>query len=138
VAIMVGGRTLAADKRPEPDEFRQLLLEVQRELAALAARADVLGQISPAAPAAARGAEATLKDAVDSLTPNAGPEQATTIKTRLSEATSLLTTVLDGTKAVADKAGEAGKSIQSLAEQVAPLLDRLRIAALWAAKLWLP
>jgi hypothetical protein len=136
VTITVAGRTVAASKQPDPDEFRQLLFDIHRELSVLTARVDVHQDVLPKVSAAARNAEVTARDVAASMGPELGVAQGARIKKRLSKVAALVGTVLDGTKSVADKAGEAGKSIQTVVEQLHPLLQRVRVAVLWAAKLW--
>jgi hypothetical protein len=130
VTIAIDGRNVAADKQPNADELKQLLLDIQRHLAQVVAQEEILLRLSPSAILVARSAEASVKDAVEKFKPQANTAESESLKTRLNEATSLLTTLLDGAKSLADKADEAGNAIQ-------PIVEKLGVAALWAAKLWL-
>ncbi len=137
VTITIDGRQVAADKEPNVDELKQLLVDIQRHLGELAAHGDVLGKLSPSAPLIARSAEVTVKDAVDKFKPEASAEEAESLQSRLKEASSFVSTLLDGAKGLADKAGEVGKAIAPIIEKAAPLIEKLGVAALWAAKLYL-
>ena len=135
--ITLGGQPTPASKQPSFDELRQLLAEVQQELAELAAQKDALKEISPATPFTAQGAEQSVKDAAAKIEPEMKPEEAGSVQKNLAEATSLLGGILDGAKTVAEKAGAVGKAVQPLAEMLSPLIDKVAVAALWVARLWL-
>jgi uncharacterized protein YoxC len=136
--ITLGGQPTPADKQPMFDELQRLLAEVQQELAELAALKDALKEISPATPFTAQGAEQSVKDAAAKVAPEMKPEEAGSVQKSLAEATSLLGGILDGAKTVAEKAGEVGKAVQPLVERLGPLVDKVAVAALWVARLWLP
>lgn len=136
--ITLGGQPTPADKQPTFDELQRLLAEVQRELAELAAQKDALKEVSPAAPFTAQGAEQSVKDAAAKVAPEMKPEDAGSVQKSLAEATSLLGGILDGAKMVAEKASEVGKAVQPLVERLGPLVDKVAVAALWVARLWLP
>ncbi len=136
--ITLGGQLTSAGKQPTFDELRLLLTEVQRELAELAAQKDALKEISPATPFTAQGAEQSVKDAAAKVEPEMKPEEAGSVQKSLAEAISLLGGILDGAKTVAEKTGEVGKAVQPLVERLGPLVDKVAVAALWVARLWLP
>lgn len=135
--ISIGGQPTPADKQPTVDELRQLLAEVQRELAELAAQKDALKEISAATPFTAQGAEQSVKDAAGKVDAEIKPEEAQSVQKGLTEATSLLESILDGAKSVAEKAGEAAKAVQPIVERLGPLVEKVGVAALWVGRLWL-
>lgn len=135
--ITLGGQPVPADKQPTSDELKQLLAEIQQELAALTAQKEGLAQVSSAAPFTAQGAEASVKEAAAKAEGEVGPEQARSVQKSLTEATSLLGGILDGAKTVAEKAGAVGQAVKPIADTLAPLVDKLAVAALWVGKLWL-
>lgn len=136
VTITIDGRPVAADKEPNIDELRKLLVDIQRQLAELVAQGEALSKLSPSATLVARSAEVSVKDAVDSFKPEPAAHETKSIKARLTEATSFMTTLLDGAKSIADKTTEVGKSVQPVIEKATPLLEKLTVAAAWAARLW--
>jgi hypothetical protein len=135
--ITLGGQPTPADKQPTVDELRQLLAEIQRELAELAAQKDALKKISPATPFTAQGAEQSVRDAVEKIEPDIKPDEAQSVRKSLTEATSLLEMILEGAQTVAEKTGEVGKALQPVIERLGPLVERVGVAALWVARLWL-
>jgi ABC-type transporter Mla subunit MlaD len=138
--ITLGGERVPADKDPTVDELKQLLAEIQEGLAEIAAQQDTLAQVSAAAPYTARGAQQAISEATQTVgegVPELEPEEAESVQERLKEATSLLGTILDGAKTVAKKTGEVVSAVQPLAEKLEPLLEKIGVAALWVAKLWL-
>jgi hypothetical protein len=135
--ITLGGQPTKADKQPTLDEFKQLLAEIQKELADITAQKETLQQVSSAAPYIAQGAQASVNQAVAQAEDEVGKEQAESIQTSLTEATTLLGGILDGAKIAAEKAVEVGKAVKPIAEKLAPLVEKIGVAALWAAKLWL-
>lgn len=135
--ITIGGQPTPADKEPTVAELQQLLAEIQRELAKITARQDLLKEISSATPFTAQGAEQSVKDAAEKVEPEMQPEEAQSVQKSLTEATTLLSGILDGAKTVAQKASEIGSSVKPLAEQLEPLVEKVGVAALWVAKLWL-
>lgn len=135
--ITLGGQPTAASEPPTPEKLKQLLAEIQQELAALTAQKDALAQVSSAAPFTAQGAEANVKEAAAKAEGEVGPEQAQSVQKSLTEATSLLGGILDGAKTVAEKAGEVGQAVKPIADTLAPLVEKLAVAAMWVGKLWL-
>lgn len=137
VTITLGGQPTPADKQPTVEEFRQLLAEIQTELAEVAAQQDALKEVSAAAPFTAQGAEQSVKAAAEKTTDAMEPEEAKSVQKSLGEATSLLGGILDGAKTVAEKATDVGRAVKPIAEKLEPLVEKLAVAALWASKLWL-
>ncbi len=135
--ITIGGQPTTADKQPNLDEFKQLLAEIQKELAEITAQKETLQQVSSAAPFTAQGAQASVNQAAAQAEGEVGKEQAESIQASLTEATTLLGGILDGAKIAAEKAVEVGKAVKPIAEKLAPLVEKIGVAALWAAKLWL-
>jgi ABC-type transporter Mla subunit MlaD len=138
--ITLGGEQVPADKEPTVDELRQLLTEIREGLAEITAQQDTLAQVSAAAPYTAQGAEQAISEAAQTVeqgTQELEPEEAESVQERLKEATSLLGTILDGAKTVAKKTGEVVGAVQPLAEKLEPLVEKIGVAVLWVAKLWL-
>jgi phage-related tail protein len=135
--ITLGGQPTLADQQPSLDQFKQLLAEIQKELAEITAQKDALKQVSSATPFTAQGAEQSVKDAAEQVAPEMKPEAAQSVQKSLAEATSLLGGILDGAKSVAEKATEVGRAVKPIAEKLEPLVEKLGVAALWAARLWL-
>jgi hypothetical protein len=138
VTITVGGQpTLAAKEDLQVDDLRQLLAEIQTKLAALAADKEALQAISAAAPFAAQGAEASVNQVAAQVEGEVKEEDAKSLSSNLADASSLLGSILDGAKTVAQKAGEVGQAVKPIAEALEPLVEMLGVAALWVGKLWL-
>jgi len=139
VTITLGGQPTQADREPTIAELKQLLAEIQQDLAEVAAQREALKEISLAAPFTAQGAEQSVKDAARKVeeTPGMKPAEAKSVQESLTEATALLSGILDGAKIVAQKAGEVGKAVQPIAEKLEPLVEKLAVAAFWAGRLWL-
>ena len=137
VTITVGGQSTPADKTPTAEELKTLLDEIRQELAALSEQKEALKQISAASPFTAQGAAESVAEAAKKVAPELPPEEGKSVQKSLTEATSLLEGILDGAKSVAEKAGEVGKTVKPIAETLAPLVEKLAVAALWAGKLWL-
>lgn len=135
--ITLGGQPTPADKQPTVDELKQLLAEIQGELAEITAQQDALQEISAAAPLTAQGAEANVNQAATEVEGKVGQEQAESVQKSLAEATNLLSGILDGAKTVAQKSVEVAEAVKPIAEKLEPLVEKLGVAALWAAKLWL-
>jgi hypothetical protein len=135
--ITLGGQPTPADKEPILEELKQLLAEIQRELAAITAQEEALKEVSSAAPFTAQGAEANVKEAAAKIEGKVDKEQADSVQKSLAEATTLLGGILDGARIVAEKATEVGLAVKPIAEKLEPLVEKLGVAALWAAKLWL-
>jgi methyl-accepting chemotaxis protein len=137
--INLGGQPIPASKEPTVDELKQLLAEVHKELAELMTQQATLKQVSPAAPFTAQGAAQNVQEARETVERATGqkPQEAQSIRTRLTETTSLLGSILDGAKSLAQKTGEAASAIKPLAEKLEPLVEKVTVAALWVGKLWL-
>jgi hypothetical protein len=135
--ISIGGQEVPVDKEPNFDEFKQLLAELQQEIAEVAGQQETLKEISAAAPFSAQGAEAVVKEVAEEVQPDADPEKAKSVQTKLKEATGTLGTLLDGAKTVAEKTGEVSGATTTLIEKLVPLVKKIGVAAIWVAKLWL-
>jgi DNA repair ATPase RecN len=137
--ITLGGQPTSASKDPTVDEVKQLLAEVQKELADLMTQQTALKQVSPAAPFTAQGAQQSVKEVQETVDRTAGqkPQDVQSIHTRLTETTNLLSGILDGAKSLAQKTGEVASAVKPLAEQLGPLVEKVAVAALWVGKLWL-
>lgn len=135
--ITIGGQQVPADKKPTFEELKQLLAEVQQELADIVAQEEALKTISAATPYTAKGAEENLKEVAEKVKPEIDKEEAKTIGKRLEETTGILSKILDGAKNVVQKSVEVGKALEPVTEKLGPLVDKVTVAALWAAKLWL-
>src|SRR5262245_46430486 len=130
--ITLGGQPTPASKEPTVDDLKQLLAEVHTELADLTTRQDTLQQISPAAPFTAQGAAQTVKAVTETVNNSAGqkPQDAQLLHTHLTQTTNLLSSILDGAKTLAQKAGDVASAVQPLAEQLGPLVEKVAVAAL--------
>jgi hypothetical protein len=135
--ITLGGPSTPADKEPSLDELKQLLAEIQAELAGITAQKEALQTVSTAALFTAQGAQASVQQAADQLKAEIEKEQAASVQHCLIEATNLLSGILDGAKTVAEKAGEVSQVVKPLAEMLASLVEKLGVAAIWIARLWL-
>lgn len=137
--ITLGSEQVPADREPTIDELRQLLAEIKEGLAEITAQKDTLEQVSPAAPYTAQGAEEAVKVAAETVeqTAEMEPEEARSVQESLKEATGLLNGILDGAKSVAEKMGDVVIAVQPLAGKLEPLVEKVGVAALWVAKLWL-
>ncbi len=119
------------------DEFKSLLSEVQREIAEIVSQTDALKTVSAAAPFAAQGAEAIVKEAAEEVNADTDPEKARSAQEKMTEATDSLGKILDGAKNVAKKTGEFSGEASTLIEKLVPLVKKVGVASLWIAKLWL-
>ena len=135
--VTIGGQPVPADKEPTVPELKQLLAEIQRELADMSTEKEAFKALSPVTPFAVQGAEATVKDAAEKVERDMKPESARSVQKGLLEATSLLGGVLDGARVVAEKAGAVVSAGMPIAEKLGPLVDKVATAAWWVAKLWL-
>lgn len=137
--ITLGGQPVSVDKEPTVAELKQLLAEIRQGLAEITAQQEALRAISPAAPFTTQGAEQSVKDAAEQVETSADvkPEEAKSIQESLTEATGLLSTILDSAKTVTQKASEAAITVKPVVEKLAPLVEKVGVAAFWAAKLWL-
>ncbi len=136
--ITIGGQPTSADKEPTLVEFNQLMREIQKELQEITQLKDALKAVSSAAPFTAKGAEQSVKDAAVELVakPKVKPEDAKSAQEKLAEATGILSTILDGAKAIAQEASETGTAVKPLIEKLTPLIEKVSVAAFWVAKLW--
>lgn len=136
--ITLGGQPVSTDKEPTVAELEQLLAEIRQGLAEVTAQQEALKEVSPAAPFTAQGAEQSVKDAADKVKeqPEMEPEEAKSVQESLTEATNLLSGILDGAKTVAKKTGDVVVAVRPLAEKLEPLVEKLGVAAFWVARLW--
>src|SRR5262249_19074015 len=124
--ITVGGQLTAADKEPNIDELKQLLAEIQQELAGLRdTQRDALKALSAGTPFIAKGAEEVVKEAAEKIKPEMKSEEAESVQQSLTEATSFLTGILDGARSVVEKAGAAAGAVSPLVEKLAPLIEKV-------------
>jgi len=137
VTITVGGQQTPADKEPTVEELKQLLADVQQELAEVLAQKEALQQVSAAAPFTAQGAEATVKDAAEKVGEEVEKEEAESLQKSLADASTLLNGILDGAKSAAEKATEVGTAVKPIADKLAPVVEKLAVASFWVGKLWL-
>lgn len=137
--ITIHGRPISPDRELTVDELRLLLGDIQEDLAKIVAQQEALSEISPDAPSTIQGAEQNIMAAAESIaeTPDVEPEQAKTAEQTLEKAAKLLALILDDAKAVIEKAAEVGKAVKPIAAQLEPLIEKVGVAALWVAKLWL-
>jgi hypothetical protein len=134
--ITGGSQQRSADQGPSIDQLRQLVGEIQRELARVVAQQDALRRVSPAAPFTAQGAEQAIKDIAARVNEPPRPEDAESMQASLEEASGLLSGILEGARAAAQKAGEVGEAVLPIAEKLAPIVEKLGVLAKWVAKLW--
>lgn len=137
VTVTVGNKEMSAGETPTVEEFKQLLAEIQAELAEITAQQDALQAVSADAPFTAQGAEANVNQAATEVEGEVDEEQAESVQKSLKKATSLLGGILDSAKTVAQKSVEVAEAVKPIAERLEPLVEKLGVAALWAAKLWL-
>lgn len=135
--ITVGGQPSPLDKEPTVAEVKQLLTEIQQELAEITAQQAALKEISPAAPFTAQGAAQSVKEAAEKIEAELKPDEVKSVQQSLTEATTLLSGILDGAKTVAEKSTEVGQAVKPIADHLTPLVEKLGQAALWVGKLWL-
>jgi phage-related tail protein len=119
--------------------YRKLLVEIQADIAELSSLQELLQGISPTAPALVQVAGESIKQVEQTITDQPEMEKVTLegVRKTITDASGLLGMVLENAKNLAGKAVETGKVIAPVIEKLGPLLDRISIAALWAAKLWL-
>lgn len=134
--VTLGGQQVAADKKPTYEELKQLLTEIQQELAEVVAEEETLKQISAATPYTAKGAEENLKEVAEKVKPEVDKEEAKTIGKRLEETTGILSKILDGAKNVVQKSVAVGEALKPVTDKLGPLVDKMAVVALWAEKLW--
>jgi len=137
VTITIGGQPTPADKEPTLDEFRQLLADIQQEIAEIAKQQELLAEVDPSAPFTAQGAEQSVESVAEKVKPEMGADEAESVQNSLTTALNLLNGILDGAKMVAKKTDEVGQAVMPIVERLEPLVKKLGVAAIWAAKLWL-
>lgn len=137
VTITIGGQPTAADKQPSLAEFRQLLADIQQDMAEIVQQQDLLAKVDPAAPFTAQGAEQSVKSAAEQVEPEMEAEEAESVQKRLTTGLNLFAGILDGAKTVAKKTDEVGEAIIPIVQRLEPLVQKLGVAALWTARLWL-
>src|SRR5262245_48191943 len=123
--ITIGGQPIPANQEPTVDELKQLLAEIQKELAEIVAQKDALKEVSSAAPFTTQGAEQSVKDAAEKIQPQMKPEAAKSVQKGLTDATSILSSILDGAKTLAEKAGALASVVKPLADKLEPVVERI-------------
>ena len=113
-----------------------MLSEVQQDLTEITSQSQTLQAISGTATISAQGAEQGIKDALDQVKPEMGPEDAESVQDKLNESITFLEMILDRAKKIAKKADGTAKAVQPLIEKLTPLLDKIGVAILWISKLW--
>jgi hypothetical protein len=136
--LQIGDRSAQEDKAPTLEEFKQLLAEIQADLAEITAREEALKAVSPAAPFSAQGAGQSLKDAAEKVSSEMKPEEVEPVHKRLAEAGAILSGILSGAKNAIEKTAEIAGAVGPLVEKLGPLVEKVGIASLWAARLWPP
>jgi DNA repair ATPase RecN len=136
--INLGGQPTPADKDPTVEELQQLLAEIQQELAAVTAQPETLSEVSTFAPTNVQQIETVVGEVAQQVEANKeAPAAPDKLKKNLADATSLLSNILESAKVVAEKGGQVATAVQPLAEKLAPLVEKLGVAAFWVGKLWL-
>ena len=135
--MTIAGQRVPADKAPTLDDLKQLLADIQGELEDISTQQERLKAISSATPFVVQGVVESVKDAAStvSVTAPPGPHAVQSAQAKLREATTLLTGILDNAKTVAEKTLSTGAAITPLLEKLAPLAEKMAVAAVWAAKL---
>lgn len=136
VTVTIGGHPVAADKDPEVDDLKQLLLDIQTELNKIAAERDALSAVSPSAALLTEGIKLNVSDAANTVLATTTPDKAPSVEGRLKEAGTMMAILLKAVEGASHGIEETGKALQPLANMIAPLVDKLAVAALWAARLW--
>jgi hypothetical protein len=139
VTVTVGNKEMSAAETPTVEEFKQLLADIQQELAELTAQEEQLEKISDDTPLYAEVAERGVAKAVEKVKDSESmePEEAESIQRSLKKAAGTLKSILEEAKHVAETAGEVGAAVKPIAEQLMPLVEKVGVAALWVGKLWL-
>jgi hypothetical protein len=135
--ITVGDKTMRADETPTQADLAQLMADISKELAAVMANREELGAVSAAAPYAVQGATECVNSASKQLAGEISPAEATSVHRNLTDAATLMGTVVDTVDRDADKDENLGGKIKSVATKLGPLLEKLAVAAVWVSKLWL-
>jgi hypothetical protein len=97
----------------------------------------LIGASSPATPVTAQDTEESINEVASHIEQDMQPEDVKSVEQSLTEATNLLTGILDGAKKVAKKTDEVANTVKPLAEKLEPLVEKVAVASLWATKLWL-
>ena len=135
--ITVGDKTMRADQEPTQADLAELMADILRQLAELMADREQLGVVSTAAPYALQGATESVNAASQKLAGDISSADATVVHRNLTDAATLVGTVLDTTDRDADADEGIGSKIKSIGEKLAPLVKQLSVAAIWVAKMWL-
>jgi hypothetical protein len=135
--IMIDGKPVKVDEEPSIDQFKELLAEIQAEMAKVVLLESELKAIAPGTPTTAKAVEEKIEFASKKAEENLDQDTAENLQDSISDATSWLTNILDGAKRVATKAGEVGEAAKPIVEMLEPIVTNLGVAALWAQKLWM-
>lgn len=127
------GAATSGETKPTFDKLRQLLTEIQQDLAAVITHRDALDAISPDALDTAQGVDKNIKAVANALQPALTAEQAQLLRQRLDKCSARLGEILADAKTLAEKR----EPVQPLSEQLATLIGKIDSAALWIARLWL-
>lgn len=127
----------SVDVEPSLSNLKQLLAEIQREIAEIMANQAALNALSPANRRNVQGAEDNVKEAARKVHLNMAQDEAATVQEYLAEAADLMSGVLDKLNMVAQKASDDTGTVQPLLEKNGPLPDKVRKAAMWAGQLQL-
>ena len=106
--------TAAFEEAPTLDNFRRMVAEIRQSMVELAAQAQALAQIDPAAPHTTTGAVHSVNSAAQDLENDHDDIDAGALVQNLSIAAALLEGTLDRAKIVAEKADAAGKAVRPL------------------------
>jgi serine/threonine protein kinase len=132
--ITIGGQPTPAGQAPTVPELKRLLSEIQQDLAEISAQQDALKKVSPAAPFTTQGAVQSIKEAAATVKPELKPAAAKSMQQSLNEAATLLSNILEG---ATEREGEVANAVKPIADKLEPLVEKIGVAALWVAKLWL-
>ena len=137
--VTIGGQPVSTDKTPTQDEYRQLLTEIRAILAELASQQELMKDISPATPTLVQAADESIKQVEQTIhdEPKMSGKSVEGVQKTITDAAGLIGIVLENANNLASRAIDTGKTIGPFLEKLGPLLDKLSVAALWAAKLWL-
>jgi hypothetical protein len=137
--ITVGGKPVEVNKDPQYDEFIQLLKEIQEEIAGISSEEQTLKEISAGAPLLLQAAGETVNQVADKSQKDEpiAADEGTTLQGKLQEASNTVGLILNSAKSISEKATEAGKAIKPLIDKLRPLAEKVGVAAIWAAKLWI-
>lgn len=135
--ITVGEKTMRADDTPTQADLAQLMADISKELTDVMADREQLSAVSAAAPYAVQGATECVNAASKQLAGEISPAEATAVQRNLTDAATLVGTVVDTTDPDANTGEGLGAKIKSVAQKLGPLLEKLAVAAVWVSKLWL-